>query len=58
VGLKSAEYCDKKGNQIANPLTQRMQPYYFPFIQGRGQHLPLARLRAAATSWRMQARRG
>lgn len=39
VGLKSAGYCDKSGNQIGNPGTQRMQPYYFPFITGHGQHL-------------------
>lgn len=39
VGLKSAGYCDSKGNQIANPGTQRMQPYYFPVITGRGKHL-------------------
>jgi hypothetical protein len=39
VGLKSAHYCDKKGNQVGNPGTERMQPYYFPFITGRGMHL-------------------
>jgi hypothetical protein len=39
VGLKSVNYCDSKGNQIGNPGTERMQPYYFPFIQGRGNHL-------------------
>jgi hypothetical protein len=38
-GLKSAGYCDAQGNQIGNPGTQRMQPYYFPFITGRGKHL-------------------
>jgi hypothetical protein len=39
VGLKSAGYCDKNGNQLGNPGTQRMQPYYFPFITGHGLHL-------------------
>ena len=39
VGLKSAGYCDKSGNQVKNPGTQRMQPYYFPFITGHGKHL-------------------
>jgi hypothetical protein len=39
VGLKSAHYCDKNGNQVGNPGTERMQPYYFPFITGRGLHL-------------------
>jgi hypothetical protein len=39
VGLKSAGYCDKSGNQIGNPGTERMQPYYFPFITGKGNHL-------------------
>ncbi|HYL83775.1 MAG TPA: hypothetical protein VE263_06050 [Candidatus Angelobacter sp.] len=39
VGLKSAGYCDKNGNQIGNPGTERMQPYYFPVIQGHGKHL-------------------
>ena len=39
VGLKSAGYCDKNGNQVPNPGTQRMQPYYFPFITGHGKHL-------------------
>jgi hypothetical protein len=39
VGLKSVNYCDSKLNQIGNPGTERMQPYYFPFIQGRGKHL-------------------
>jgi hypothetical protein len=38
-GLKSAGYCDKNGNQVGNPGTQRMQPYYFPVINGRGSHL-------------------
>lgn len=39
VGLKSAGYCDSKGNQIGNPGTQRMQPYYFPVVSGHGKHL-------------------
>ena len=39
VGLKSAGYCDKNGNQLGNPGTERMQPYYFPFITGSGKHL-------------------
>jgi hypothetical protein len=38
VGLKSAGYCSN-GTQVDNPLIQRMQPYYFPFLHGRGQHL-------------------
>lgn len=38
-GLKSAGYCDSKGNQVPNPGTMRMQPYYFPFITGHGKHL-------------------
>lgn len=39
VGLKSAGYCDANGNQIGNPGTERMQPYYFPVISGQGKHL-------------------
>jgi hypothetical protein len=39
VGLKSAGYCDSKGIQVPNPASERMQPYYFPFINGRGLHL-------------------
>jgi hypothetical protein len=39
VGLKSAGYCDKSGHQVRNPGTQRMQPYYFPFITGHGKNL-------------------
>jgi hypothetical protein len=39
VGLKSAGYCDANGNQIGNPGTERMQPYYFPHIHGHGNHL-------------------
>jgi hypothetical protein len=27
-GLKSAGYCDAGGNQIGNPGTERMEPYY------------------------------
>jgi hypothetical protein len=38
-GLKSSGYCDSMGNQIGNPGTERMQPYYFPFVTGRGKHL-------------------
>lgn len=38
-GLKSAGYCDSSGKQIANPGSQRMQPYYFPFVTGHGDHL-------------------
>lgn len=37
VGLKSAGYCDSKGNQIGNPGTERMQPYYFPLVSGHGR---------------------
>jgi hypothetical protein len=39
VGLKSAGYCDSLGNQIGNPGTERMQPYYFPVVTGHGKHL-------------------
>jgi hypothetical protein len=39
VGLKSAGYCDANGNQIGNPGTERMEPYYFPTISGHGRHL-------------------
>src|SRR5215469_11586344 len=38
-GLKSSGYCDALGNQIGNPGTERMQPYYFPSITGHGKHL-------------------
>lgn len=38
-GLKSAGYCDSKGNQIGNPGTERMEPYYFPVVVGHGNHL-------------------
>jgi len=39
VGLKSAGYCDANGKQVPNPGIERMQPYYFPFITGRGRKL-------------------
>jgi hypothetical protein len=39
VGLKSAGYCYANMNQIDNPGTERMQPYYFPFVTGHGHHL-------------------
>ena len=39
VGLKSAGYCDANGNQLPNPGSERMQPYYFPYITGHGKHL-------------------
>ena len=39
VGLKSVHYCDANQNQIGNPGTERMQPYYFPVVVGRGKHL-------------------
>jgi hypothetical protein len=38
-GLKSAGYCDSNGNQIGNPGTERMEPYYFPVVNGHGKHL-------------------
>ncbi len=38
-GLKSSGYCDGQGNQIGNPGTERMQPYYFPSVSGHGKHL-------------------
>lgn len=38
-GRKSSGYCDADGNQIGNPGTERMQPYYFPFVQGHGRDL-------------------
>ena len=38
-GLKSAGYCDSHGNQIGNPGTERMSPYYFPVVYGRGSNL-------------------
>jgi hypothetical protein len=39
AGLKSAGYCDGAGKQVPNPGSERMQPYYFPFINGHGNHL-------------------
>jgi hypothetical protein len=39
LGLKSAGYCDGSGNQVGNPASERMQPYYFPFVLGSGDHL-------------------
>ena len=39
VGLKSSGYCDANGNQVGNPGSERMQPDYFPFVTGRGDHL-------------------
>jgi hypothetical protein len=38
-GLKSSGYCDASGNQIGNPGTERMEPYYFPEVFGFGKHL-------------------
>lgn len=38
-GLKSSGYCDSNNNQIRNPGTERMQPYYFPSVTGQGKHL-------------------
>jgi hypothetical protein len=38
-GLKSSGYCDSHGNQIGNPGTQRMSPYYFPVVYGQGLNL-------------------
>ena len=38
VGLKSAGYC-KNGSQVPNPGSERMEPYYFPFVTGHGEHL-------------------
>jgi hypothetical protein len=38
-GLKSAGYCDRNGKQVPNPGSERMEPYYFPFITGYGEHL-------------------
>jgi hypothetical protein len=38
-GLKSSGYCDSNGVQIGNPGTERMEPYYFPVINGHGKHL-------------------
>jgi hypothetical protein len=38
VGLKSVGYCGNN-QQVENPGTERMQPYYFPVVNGRGKHL-------------------
>jgi hypothetical protein len=42
-GLKSSGYCASSdgvnGSEIGNPGTERMQPYYFPFIVGQGSKL-------------------
>ena len=43
-GLKSSGYCVSQNNgmtgvQVGNPGTERMQPYYFPFITGKGSNL-------------------
>jgi hypothetical protein len=38
-GLKSSGYCDNAGHLIGNPGTERMEPYYFPFIVGQGSQL-------------------
>ena len=38
-GLKSVGYCDSNGNQVGNPGTERMEPYYFPTIVGQGKNL-------------------
>jgi hypothetical protein len=38
-GLKSSGYCDASLNPIGNPGTERMEPYYFPFIVGQGSNL-------------------
>ena len=42
-GLKSSGYCASTdgvhGTEIDNPGTERMQPYYFPFITGQGSNL-------------------
>jgi hypothetical protein len=42
-GLKSSGYCASAdgvhGTEINNPGTERMQPYYFPFVVGQGSNL-------------------
>ena len=38
-GLKSSGYCDSMGSEIGNPGTERMEPYYFPVIEGHGKNL-------------------
>src|SRR5215467_4072240 len=37
-GLKSAGYC-ANGQQVPNPGSERMEPYYFPFVTGSGDRL-------------------
>ncbi len=42
--LKSSGYCISNdngatGTQVGNPGTERMQPYYFPFVTGLGDNL-------------------
>jgi hypothetical protein len=40
LNLKTNGYCDSTNTkQIGNPGTERMQPYYFPFIVGHGKRL-------------------
>src|SRR5215469_918836 len=44
IGLKSSGYCTSStgafpGTQVGNPGTERMQPYYFPFVTGQGSNL-------------------
>ena len=44
IGLKSSGYCVSNdngltGTQVGNPGTERMQPYYFPFVTGLGNNL-------------------
>ena len=44
IGLKSSGYCISNdggltGSQVGNPGTERMQPYYFPFVVGQGSNL-------------------
>jgi len=44
IGLKSSGYCASSngvfpGTQVGNPGTERMQPYYFPFVTGQGSNL-------------------
>ena len=38
-GLKSSGYCNASLNPIGDPGTERMEPYYFPFIVGQGSNL-------------------
>src|SRR5579871_4894728 len=37
-GLRSAGYC-ANGQEVPNPASERMEPYYFPFITGSGDRL-------------------